>query len=455
MMRGLVAAVAVALFTGQASAKAADNVTVLENESGGNEVRLLDNRFRIDYDVEQITLLFFREPGSPAVVLVQPDGSKLYAPQALKNKDLEWHDEVGYDLITIKNPTPGPWQVVGKIMPGSKVMVLGDITLDVDKLPPLLFRGETLKITGRVLNDGEQVKVGYFREVINMVVDFVSTNNRDYSNFGVDTVRVAEFKDDGQGFDERPGDAVFTGEFKLDFPAGEWRPELELLTPIIKRRLVQPLVIVEEPPFKFDLAISADPWQDHLLAIHLNEEKLKPETVLMQGRIFYPNGEEQMFSLPAANSPERELALKNYDWGDYSIEFSVFGSNINGREFMATLPNYTFNIPRPIEKVTAVPMLPTIEEVEEELPPPEPTMSDGLFYTLVALGNLLILLLGWLVIRIFVQKKPIRLPKFKRKKAGELQLDQLDELQNSTKSPGNSSKNDKSGEILNLSMSDD
>nr|WP_234047875.1 hypothetical protein [Pseudoalteromonas sp. LC2018020214] len=35
-------------------------------------------------------------------------------------------------------------------------------------------------------------------------VDFVSTNNENFANFGAGIQEVAEFKDDGRGFDERP-----------------------------------------------------------------------------------------------------------------------------------------------------------------------------------------------------------------------------------------------------------
>jgi len=56
------------------------SITLLKNNRKVNEVPLLDNRFRIDHKVEKITLLFFRKPGSPAVILVKPDGSKYYSP---------------------------------------------------------------------------------------------------------------------------------------------------------------------------------------------------------------------------------------------------------------------------------------------------------------------------------------------------------------------------------------
>jgi hypothetical protein len=68
---------------------------------------------------------------------------------------------------------------------------------------------------------------------------------------------------------------------------------------------------------------------------------------------------------------------------------------------------------------------------------------------------LAILFIGWLCIRVFVQNKPIKLKLnfafLKKKKATEAKKSD----QQKTTDAENGSKNDKTGEILNLSMSDD
>ncbi|MFC0116680.1 TIGR03503 family protein [Pseudoalteromonas xiamenensis] len=430
-------------------------LTMLKRDGVVNEVPLLNNRFRIDYKVEEITMLFFRRPGAPPVVLVQPDGSKLYPTHAMDNENLDWYDEVSYDLVIIRHPTPGPWQVVGQIQKDSRIMILGDITLDVDPLPPLIFQGETLKVTARVLNDGSPISVGYFRDVVTLYVEFVSTNNDQYDNFGAGTKSVTEFRDNGQDFDERPMDGVFTGEFKLSFPAGEWRPEFSIQTPILKRRVVKAPLVVAEPPFNFNMTLASDgDPSDHLLQIRIDPNVAKPDTVIFQGKIFYPNGEEQLFTLGKETSLYRELSVKNYDWGRYSIEISAFGENINGREFMATLPLYKFEIERPIEKVPEI-LKPLVETTLEPELPPEPEISTEMMVTIIVLGNMVILLLGWAAVRVFVQNKPL-LPKlampsmpnlFKKK---SLDLDEL-EIEQSENSDSEQKTND-SGDILNLSM---
>lgn len=79
----------------------------------------LKNRFRVDHMVGSMTLLIQREYGSAPVVIVLPDGSKWYAnrhPETVK-----WVDGITGDIIYIESPQPGPWQLVGKVVPGSQL----------------------------------------------------------------------------------------------------------------------------------------------------------------------------------------------------------------------------------------------------------------------------------------------------------------------------------------------
>ena len=123
---------------------------------------------------------------------------------------------------------------------------------------------------------------------------------------------------------------------------------------------------------------------------------------------------------------------------------------------MATLPTYKFEIERPIEAVPEIDPATIItpdEMIENE--PVEEKMATSTIISLIVGCNTLILLLGWLLIRIFVQKKPIKfkvkLPFLKKKKTSEGDVAEAEKNQVGK----NGSKNDRSGEILNLSMTDD
>jgi len=435
---------------------------VIQRDAGENEVKLLNNRFRIDHKVDEITLLFFRKRGSSPVILIRPDGSKMYATQGVTG-EIEWYDDLTYDIIKIKKPMPGPWQAVGDILPESKILVLSEIELQVDPLPELMFKGETIKLIGKLTNGGQPITSGHFRDVVTLDVDFVSTNNSELNNFGAETVRVAEFKDDGKGFDEYPGDAVFTGEFKLNFASGQWRPEFYLITPLVERRLVHEAVMLEEAPFDFTLTLAEEAESEHVLKIKIDETKVDPTTILFQGKIYYPNNEEQAFSISANEAVNREISLINYDWGNYSIELSAYGTNINGREFMIDLDNYTFRIDPPIEEVEQKNETGqnsendlTLDKSNNELleQQKEPEIETGKLITIILIGNLVILIIGGLFFRLMVQKKPLFKFnfKFKSKKSAVEEEFSFDDSNGKSK---NGRKSNDSDEILNLSISDD
>ncbi|PAJ74357.1 TIGR03503 family protein [Pseudoalteromonas sp. NBT06-2] len=435
---------------------------VIQRDADENEVKLLNNRFRIDHKVDEITLLFFRKRGSSPVILIRPDGSKMYATQGVTG-EIEWYDDLTYDIIKIKKPMPGPWQAVGDILPESKILVLSEIELQVDPLPELMFKGETIKLIGKLTNGGQPITSGHFRDVVTLDVDFVSTNNSELNNFGAETVRVAEFKDDGKGFDEYPGDAVFTGEFKLNFASGQWRPEFYLITPLVERRLVHEPVMLEEAPFDYTLTLAEAAEPEHVLKIKIDETKVDPKTILFQGKIYYPNNEEQAFSIPANETANRTISLINYDWGNYSVEFSAFGTSVNGREFMIDIDNYTFRIDPPIEDVEQKNQTTPNSENDIALDKTnnalleqqkEPEIKTGKLITIILIGNLVILIIGGLFFRLVVQNKPLFKFnfKFKSKKSVVEEEPSFDDSNEKSKSGRKSNDND---EILNLSISDD
>lgn len=429
-------------------------LTVLQRNAEQNELKILDNRFRIDYKVDEITLVFFRKQGSPAIILVRPDGSKLNVINTLNNDNIDWGDGATYDIIKIKRPMPGPWQAIGDILPESKIMVLSDIELHVDPLPPLLFKGEIIKLTARLTNGGQPIEENLFRDVVALEVDFTSTNNENAPNFNAKPVSVTEFLDNGQGYDEVPADGVFTGEYELNFAAGQWQPEYQVSTPILTRRVIKPAVIVELIPLEFSFNQAQEDQQEHTLVFYADPKKLKINSLIYQGVINYPNGEREKFNLPQTNKVSRSLPLTNYDWGIYELEMTVFGTNINGREFVAKLDKQEFEIKRVIDKTTMnqpevveKPLL--VSPIIKALPEPKNKAflsQEVLIWTIIA--NLLIVIVGLLVVRVFIQKKS-----FLSGKLGYfLNWRKRYKEQKSTESEY---KTDSLDEILNLSLPDE
>lgn len=426
-----------------------------------NQIPLLDNRFRIDENVSEITLLFFRRRGSASVVLVQPDGNKLYYRNA-DDKTLHWHDGRSYDLIRINNPMAGPWQAVGRISPESRIMVLSDITLDVDPLPASLMAGETVKVTAR-LNNGEQpVNVKDFRDVLALEVLFISTNNAQYDNLGRGVVQVAQFRDDGRGYDEKARDGIFTGELQLNFLAGEWTPKYIVKTPLYTREIEQAPVVLLPAPLTPETVLSDNDRDAHYINFKLTNADVLANNLLLQGRIRYPSGEIENFVLNEATRPARQLAIQNKGHGSYIVETSVFGQTVTGREFMLIMPEVSFVINHVTHQAPELEVLPQqiLDEIAaEQAPVVLATEPEAFPWGLVISANLLILGCGGFAIWFVMTDRKLNLPFVKKKKTADSttqpEITEIKETPPKDKTVEKAQKNNDMDDILDLSLPDD
>ncbi len=420
-----------------------------------NQIPLLDNRFRIDDQVSEITLLFFRRRGSASVILVRPDGTKLRFSNA-EEHNLRWHDANTYDLIQIKDPMPGPWQAVGRLLPESRIMVLTDISLKVDELPKTMMVGETVKVTARILNGEEQANVRDFRDVLTLDVRFISTNKPEFDNFGLGVVQVAQFRDDGRGYDEKARDGIFTGEYYLNFPAGEWIPKYVVRTPLYTREIEQAPVVVYQMPVKADVAQATTADGPHQVTFTVIDPKVVDSSVLLQGRIRYPDGDIESFSLNEQNSGPRQLKIQNKGDGSYVVEASVFGETTSGREFMLNIPDAGFMVDPLVLPAPAITELPS--QVQNEIAAEQQARENQAQFpwTMVIIANLLILGGGGFAIWFVMTDRKITELMFWRKKEPVLSTVAAPvAAEKKSDTASKAQKNNDMDDILDLSLPDD
>ncbi|MFZ8200562.1 TIGR03503 family protein [Alteromonas portus] len=310
-------------------------------DSYTNSIKLLQNRFRVDYNVEEITMVFFREFGSAPVVLVRPDGSKLFQGRVDEEK-VEWFDSDTFDMITIKNPVPGPWQAVGQVLPESRVMVVSNIELHADPLPDVLFAGEILKSTAYLTNNGKPIDNKQFRDVVELDIEFKSTNNPNFGNFGTGDKNIATFQDDGRGMDERPGDGIFTGQFNLKIAAGEWKPVFRVNTPMFTREQESLPIVLHNNPVSIDVEMNGGGDGYHKIIIDVDRELVDIESLLVDGKVKFPNADMQNFSLTEGGTEPREHLIVAYEEGIFRVKVTAYGTTVGGRDFILDVPEFSF-----------------------------------------------------------------------------------------------------------------
>ena len=312
-----------------------DNIT--------NQVPYFDNRFRLDANLDEITLIFYRKSGSKPIILIRPDGSKIRVNE-FDHEKVQWFDDSTFDMIKIKNPMPGPWQAVGDILPNSQILVVSDIKIAVDPLPEIAFSGETLKVEGRLFNGDDAIVSPHFKNVVKLDINFYSTNNSAYENFGADAIKVTSFRDDGHGLDEYANDNIFTGEFILDYAPGEWQPVYLVKLPMATRELRQTTILLQKTPVELSVVKSAEPDKPHQLVLTIDPSYVDPDSLVFQGKFTFPDRQVEPFSIMESNGKSRATTITNTEPGIYRINVSAFGKTITGREFRLVVPEFTFNV---------------------------------------------------------------------------------------------------------------
>lgn len=377
-----------------------------------NSIKLLQNRFRIDHNVEEITMIFFRRRGSAPVVLVRPDGSKLFQGR-VDTRKVDWYDDETFDMISIKNPVPGPWQAVGQILPNSRVMVLSDLALHAESLPSMMFSGEIIKSTASLTNGGNPIANNEFRDVVELTIDFVSSNNPNYDNFGSNDVEIARFEDDGRGMDERPTDGVFTGQFNLGVAPGEWQPIFRVTTPMFTREQLDPPIVLHPNPVMVDVVHDGGGEGYHKLIVDVNRDQVDIESLLIDGKVRYPNSEMQNFSLTEGGDQPREYLMPAYDEGIFRVKMTAYGTTSDGRDFILDVPEFTFLAESP-EPDIIDPLAPQGEGSDEEsmpmdgeqenLPemPMKEEMDNNTLVIMLVVVNGAIVLVGVLVVTVIL-----------------------------------------------------
>lgn len=358
-----------------------------------SDIPLLDNRFRIDYGVKEITFIVTRKPGTPSVILVRPDGSKLYVGKVTP-PDVGWLALKDQDLITIRDPMPGPWQAIGEVDPDNRVRLLSNIRLETDQLPTQLYQGERVKLKSWLLIDDAPPKAGYYLTDLGMTVRLQRFNDAKQEGEPIVDEVLGHYRDDGKGLDEVPGDGIMTAEAVLDVAAGKYRAMYSTGNQVFSRARYQD-VLIYPLPVSYTLAPPSQEFGAKLSFL-IDADELDPASVVIEGKATNTVGASMAFNT-VATEPRVEVDLSAIkEVGQYEVTATLFGTTRLGREIQVTLPVKSFNI-FPVlaaEPSAASAASETSAAVPNQVKFEEKQSSGWLLWLLGGVGILLVLLGG-------------------------------------------------------------
>ncbi|GDY27817.1 TIGR03503 family protein [Agarivorans sp. Toyoura001] len=360
--------------------------TIFENR----DIPLIDNRFRLDHSIEKATFLLYRSPGSPAAILVRPDGSKIYAWEVPKN--VSWLETDELDIVTIENPMRGPWQAVAENNGRNRIRILSDVELNVDPIPHQLYQGERLRISARLSSKGERIDLEVMLKEALMNVALMRQQLLEDQTVEVRRDELGKFYDDGKDYDEYADDGVFTTHIKLEARPGKYEMVVSTLNQIFTRAQLSPVLIYPNP-VSIKVMSPKDEQRQARMALVIDTDEVRPESVVISGKVYNNVGWEQAFQT-YADGEEFTVDLPTpTEQGRYRVMGTLLATTIQNREIVIDLPEEDFVILPP-------PPPPPEPVVVKTVVVPEPEMSLWLVilvsvFGFVAVAGLAFLFIWW------------------------------------------------------------
>ncbi|OXX72585.1 TIGR03503 family protein [Vibrio sp. V03_P4A6T147] len=384
-----------------------------------SSMSLLDNRFRVDPTISQITFVVYREKSSQPVVLVRPDGKKYYAWRYDEN--MRWYQEPTMDIISIDKPMPGPWQAIGKVSPQNSIKLISHLQLDTDVFPSRLYHGEELKFTARLTSDGKPLLLRDFLDRVNLKVTFTKfvENEEELIKEARPLPEViGEFADDGRGLDEQPGDGIFTVALPITPMPGKYRVRITSGNGVFLRAQEQEVLVYPAPVSTTFIQSRVD-GAPHQIVFSGEQGMIAPGSIV--AHVEHANIYDDIFITEGQSEKEAlKLSLEipyNGDNGNYRWSGKLYATELaSQRPLYFPLAEHTYSVVDDvnIEETRRLQMEEEIQQRKLEQEQliiqmrEEATSRSIMFIVIGNIGAILIGLLAWFVMRKIKAKKALQ-----------------------------------------------
>jgi uncharacterized protein (TIGR03503 family) len=304
-----------------------------------NDIPLLDNRFRIDPNTEQVTIILNHPQQPQKIVIVQPDGSKLYEQRHPK-ESVAWLATRDQDIITISNPMVGPWQAIARLDGENRIQLLNPISLEVGKIPVRVYRDEYITTDVSLMRDG----------AVMADQDFLKNAKLTVTLTGKAKKLISLYKDDGQDYDELPFDGKLTTHMYINLIPGRYSLSIDTRNNIFVRSYNTEMVIFPNP-----ITFNTEQLEYNASSVKftfiIDAAEIDPNSVSIEGTISSYNKDNSKQSIihleehKAINNIYTVKVPLEYDL--YSYSGKAYATTMDGREITLQLPERTFELIAP------------------------------------------------------------------------------------------------------------
>lgn len=294
------------------------------------QVPMEDNTFVIDSSVDEFTALIFkRSQGSKDSALLTPSGDRFSALEHPKN--VRWHSDVHFDLITIKKPEAGTWIAEADLDPSNRVTILSDLALSVEGIPTTIFPGDKLDVTIMLTNEGKVVDKAEILRLTDVTMTVGTASGREGSKLLSDP-------------ENPPEDGIYhEGLYRLK-EMGQYKVDVIMEGKTFQRKrslsmtMMQPIEIIHQADVEQNIyRIEVKPLSDNLDLERtrvIAKIKSPDDSTIIQSVTYDADTQSWVSIVSAAKGP-----------GEYSVDLNVRGITQSGKNFKVKPDTIVFNLP--------------------------------------------------------------------------------------------------------------
>ena len=378
---------------------------MFENVSQADTVPLEGNKFTIDSSIEEATILVFKNDEKPTQFKT-PSGQVFDKSNHPEN--VTWHEENNYDLVTLKTPISGTWEILAKMDPDNRVMVVTNLQIRHSDVPKVAYKTPEFNFLLALAQDGEIISRPAF-------LRFVSIDTS-YS----DTPVTQVLNDNGENGDDVAGDGIFAANIQLanNLPKGTYQFNVLVDGTTFKREFHQDVRLFTSS----GEAVVELEDTTATLKLFPELELVDPHSVTAIALIWDTAAEETRVPMTRLDEQTWHLDISEYQpLETFTFSVAMQGKLWNGEalidEIAAKMPGQPTPVTPPPTPVEAPPAdEPSAEgETEEEAPPatedeaaePEETVEGAetkkkaFIAAILVTANLLLFGVGWVVYKKF------------------------------------------------------
>jgi uncharacterized protein (TIGR03503 family) len=274
---------------------------------------LKNNRFTVDNSITDMTVLAFHSAKAKATKLVTPSGQEW--SQTQHPHEVQWHNEQGYDLITVNKPQQGGWQLHAAIDDDNRVMVMTNLRLNVDDLPNNVLSADRLTVAARLLQDGKTITEKTFLKL----VTFKLTQH----TIGQQSA-LQVLGDDGRVPDSREGDGTYSANLRTLSLKGDMDISVIAQGATFQREFRHRFKVYESPA---EITITYNQaTKFYEIRVIPHQGLLQPDTI----KISFTDAENKQSEIPRVNENLWKIDIPSHQAGKL-VSMLIMGTRFNGK----------------------------------------------------------------------------------------------------------------------------